>query len=55
MSNEPIPKPVFITHTWVAATHWGSLPDEVGLPHEGRRGAVPIAHLKGKGTAENIW
>ena len=32
MSNEPIPKPVFTTHTWVVATYRGSLPDEVGLP-----------------------
>jgi hypothetical protein len=53
MSNEPIPKPAHTTHTWIVATKRGSLPDEVGLPHEGRRGDAPVAHIKGKGTAEN--
>jgi hypothetical protein len=43
MSDEPIPKSAFTTHTWVVATLRGSLPDEVGSPtQEGRRGLPPL-------------
>ena len=54
MSDEPIPKSAFTTHTWVVAAKRGSLPDEVGSPtYEGTREAAPFTYIKEKGAAED--